>query len=163
MSWLRLVKFEKQPVEVQDFRKIRYHFRNVPSVAFFKSKEAGGGIKTYILKSLEHFFMFFFIENHWRHRSVKSFMPNRCRKRSPPLDQFFRALLRPSIDPRLRLDLPQRKILVVHHRRHQRHRRLHPRLRFKALPLRLNVLMLYGNTESFGKVVRVYIRPVGMD
>ena len=97
----------------------------VISVAFFILK-VGGGIIKLNLKKVKTFLMFF-IEKHQRHQSVRYFMAKRCQKHSPLLGSIFRALLRPSIDPRARVDRPCCKIRLV-----QRHCR-HSPLRAKGL------------------------------
>ena len=50
-------------------------------------------------------------------------MANRCRKHSPLLEIVLRALLHPSIDPRLWPGRPRYEICLVQCRHHQRHRR----------------------------------------
>jgi hypothetical protein len=48
-------------------------------------------------------------------------MANRCQKDSLLLGSILRALLRPSIDPRVRVDRPRCEIRLVQCRRHQHH------------------------------------------
>ena len=68
-------------------------------VAFF-ILEVGGSIIKGFLNVLK--ILCFLIENHQRHQSVRSFMANHYWKHPPLLRSVLRALLHPSIDPRMK-------------------------------------------------------------
>ena len=72
-------------------------------------------------KIFQNIFNVFLIENHRRHQSMRSFIVDHCQKCYPLPRWVLQAALCPSIDSRLRLDLPQCKICLVQRRRHQRH------------------------------------------
>ena len=84
-------------------------------------------------------------------------MANHCRKHSLLPTSVLRALLRPSIDPRLHLDYPQCEIhiLVLVSSCGRAHD--------SSTAVELEWTDAIWSYETIGKVTHVYIRPIGMD
>jgi hypothetical protein len=116
------------------------HCCNSTSVTFFYFEGQKRHYKIH-LKMFQNIFMFF-IEIYWRHQFVRSFMANHCRTKisssSPSLPKYWSKTTHgssPDTKPVSGID-----------------QFVWQGLRASALPLSLNVIMLYGNVEQLTKL-----------
>ena len=107
--WGQIPRYGQGPGAEPRLLELRFLFQSPESLLVLHFFFNSGGRRRHSKMNFKTFqsYWIFFIENHWRHQYVRSFMAN-CHQMHSPLPGLVpRVLICPRFDPRQHLDRPQ--------------------------------------------------------